>query len=144
MSAPKRPRLLLDTHVWIWLSFGAVGHLKPALRARLAAANQDEPLHVSIISVWEIAMLAAKGRLNLFTPVEAWIERALAHPGIRLLGLEHPAVAVDSCNLPGEFHADPADRFLVATARVGHYTLVTHDQKIIDYGKAGHVRVLAA
>ncbi len=55
-----------------------------------------------------------------------------------------PAVAVECAELPGEFHAAPAERLLVATARIGGYTLVTRDQKILDYGKAGHVSVLAA
>ena len=89
-------------------------------------------------------MLVTKKRLNLFMPVQSWVEQALAHPGIRLIVLDHPAVAVDSCNLPGTFHPDPADRFLVATARNNKLTLVTRDQKILAYGKAGHLNVLAA
>jgi PIN domain nuclease of toxin-antitoxin system len=46
--------------------------------------------------------------------------------------------------LPGEIHSDPADRFLIATARTRRAVLATHDEKIIAYGKAGHVKVLAA
>lgn len=136
--------LLLDTHVWIWLSFGTPGVFQPDSRKRLEAADRTHPLHVSIISVWEIAQLAAKGRLNLARPTQTWVERSLAHPALQLLALDDLTVVVESNELPGHFHADPADRLLVATARIGGYTLVTRDRKILDYGKAGYVNVLAA
>jgi PIN domain nuclease of toxin-antitoxin system len=143
MSTLDRP-LLLDTHIWLWLSFGISDALKPTVQKRLDAADRTRPLHVSIISAWEVAMLAAKGRLNLAMPTQAWIERSLSHPAMRLVALDDPAVVAESNELPGDFHADPADRLLVATARIGGYTLVTHDRKILDYGKAGHLTVLAA
>lgn len=143
MSVADRP-LLLDTHIWIWLSFGTPGVFKPDMHKRLDLSSRARPLHVSIISAWEAAMLAAKGRLNLAMPAQAWIEQSLLHPAMRLVALDDPAVAAESNELPGDFHADPADRLLVATARIGGYTLVTRDQKILDYGKAGHVNVLAA
>lgn len=136
-------KLLLDTHVWVWLSLGTPGVIKPALLKRLAAADRNHPLHVSILSVWEVAQLAAKARLHLSMPTKTWVERALGHPALRLVALDRPAIAVESNELPGTFHADPADRLLVATARIGGYTLVTRDRKILDYGKAGHVNVLA-
>lgn len=136
--------LLLDTHVWIWLSFGSTGRLKPSTRKLLDGARADRPLYVSIVSIWEIAMLSTKNRLNLFMPLGAWVERALDHPGIRLIGLDRTSIVIDSCQLPGDFHADPADRFLIATARDMNLTLVTSDKKILGYGKAGYVHVLAA
>jgi len=143
MSASDKP-LLLDTHVWIWLSFGTRGAFTPHMQQRLNAGDRSRPLHISFISTWEVAMLSAKGRLNLAMPAQAWIERSLAHPAMRLVPLDDPAIAVESNELPGDFHADPADRLLVATARVDGYVLVTRDQKILDYGNAGHVNVLAA
>ncbi len=136
--------LLLDIHIWIWLLFGTPGVFSPAMQKRLDLSSRANPLHVSFISAWEVAMLSVKGRLNLDMPTQAWIEQSLSHPAMRLLALDDPAVAVESNELPGDFHADPADRLLVATARIGGYTLVTRDQKILDYGKAGHVSVLAA
>jgi len=57
--------------------------------------------------------------------------------------MAQPAMAIDACTLPGDFHADPADRILVATARAENATLVTRDEKILAYAQAGHVRVLA-
>jgi len=61
-----------------------------------------------------------------------------------LIGLDQPRTVIDSCRLPGVFHADPADRLLVATARSANAVLVTRDRKILDYAAEGHVRVLAA
>lgn len=144
MSAVDNRPMLLDTHVWVWLSFGTLDVFQPAVQKRLSAADRSRPLHVSIISAWEVAMLSAKGRLNLAMPAQAWIERSLTHPAMRLLALDDPAVVAESNELPGQFHADPADRLLVATARIGGYTLVTRDSKILEYGNAGHVNVLAA
>ncbi|BBP05275.1 PIN domain-containing protein [Sulfuriferula plumbiphila] len=134
--------LLLDTHVWLWLAFGTPGKIKPGTRKALEQASADEPLLISIISVWEVALLEAKQRLSLPMTVEAWVERALDRPDIRLIGLERPRTVIDSCRLPGGFHPDPADRLLVATARSENAVLVTHDKKILDYGAAGHVKVL--
>jgi PIN domain nuclease of toxin-antitoxin system len=136
--------LLLDTHIWVWLSLGTSGVLKPAVQKRLEAGSRAKPLHVSIMSVWEVAMLTAKRRLNLAMPARVWIEQSLSHPAMRLVAFNDPAIAVESNELPGDFHADPADRLLVATARIGGYTIVTCDEKIIAYGTSGHVSVLAA
>jgi PIN domain nuclease of toxin-antitoxin system len=142
--SPQNVSLLLDTHVWLWLALGTPGRFSPSLRERLESADHTQPLHVSIISAWEVALLAAKGRLNLAMPTKTWLERALSHPAVRQLALDDLAVVTDSNELPGDFHADPADRLLVATARIGGYTLVTRDHEILEYGKAGHVNVLAA
>ena len=137
-------RLLLDTHVWLWLASGTPEKLNPATRKALEQASVSSPLLVSIISVWEVALLESKKRLRLPMPVNEWVERALDRPDIRLIGLEHVKTVIDSCRLPGDFHPDPADRLLVATARSENAVLVTHDRKILDYGTTGHVRVLAA
>ncbi len=135
--------LLLDTHVWLWLASGQKDGLKPRAISAIEAAAEQTLLRVSIISIWEIALLAAKGRIVLPLSVSDWITLALQRSEIRLLTLERPALVIDSCSLPGDFHADPADRLLVATARSENAILVTRDQKILDYGKSGHVQVMA-
>ncbi|MGP1678955.1 MAG: type II toxin-antitoxin system VapC family toxin [Burkholderiales bacterium] len=137
-------RLLLDTHVWLWLASGTPEKLKPDARKVIEQAGVSNPLLVSIISVWEVALLESKKRLRLPMSVNEWVERALDRPDIRLVGLEHARTVIESCRLPGDFHPDPADRLLVATARRENAVLVTHDRKILDYGAAGHVRVMAA
>ncbi len=88
-------------------------------------------------------MLVAKRRIRLDRPVEQWVDIALALPGIQLAPLE-PAIAVRSTKLPGEFHPDPADRIIVATARSLGATLVTRDRRLVAYGRAGHLDVLEA
>ena len=57
---------------------------------------------------------------------------AVHKTGIEVFNLS-PKVASESCNLPGEFHKDPADRIIVATARINNLTLITKDKKIISY-----------
>ena len=134
--------LLLDTHVWLWLALGQQGTLAPQAVRAIDAAAERRALAVSIISIWEIALLEARQRIALPLPVGEWIARALEPAPIRLLALDRPAAVIDSCCLPGNFHADPADRLLVATARAENAILATRDRKILDYGKAGHVRVM--
>jgi PIN domain nuclease of toxin-antitoxin system len=71
-------------------------------------------------------------RLRLPCAIAEWFEQALAYPGIQLLNLT-PQIAIESTQLPGTFHRDPADQIIVATARVYDYLLVTADKKILDY-----------
>lgn len=77
------------------------------------------------------------GRLSLPVSVGEWLEQALAYPGVRLLELT-PRIAVESTQMPGTFHRDPADQMIVATARVYSSPLVTLDEKIRAYP---HVQV---
>jgi len=133
--------LLLDTHIWLWYAEGDAGRLPPASVKKLEATRRDEGLLVSAISVWELGMQVAKGRIQLPVPLRDWVDQALAPPGLRLLPLD-AASAVESTLLPGGLHGDPADRFLVASARTEGAVLATRDQLILQYGKAGFVRVL--
>lgn len=134
-----KPFYLLDTHAWFWLVRGPEGRLSAAAAARL---EQAAPLGVSVISIWEIALLESKRRIGLRMPVQDWVRCALVRSGFELLGLD-PETAVESCNLPGRFHADPADRFLVATARLRNAVIATRDKRILGYGRQGHVKVIA-
>ena len=131
-------QILLDTHVFYWL---LVGSNDLRSRADLEHAAVSGSLFVSPITCWEIGMLASRGRIHLEMTCTEWIEQALKAPGISLLQLA-PQMAVEASYLPGDFHGDPADRMLVASARVGHLTLATRDAKILTYGRQGHVSVL--
>jgi PIN domain nuclease of toxin-antitoxin system len=133
--------LLLDTHVWLWFALGDAGHLAAPVRKKIEAAALGGRLAVSAISVWEIGMLEAKGRIVLGSPCEKWVAAALALPGLRLIGLE-PEIAVASSRLPGAIHADPADRIMAATARARDAVLATADERLLEFGKAGLMRVL--
>lgn len=141
MTEKRRPLLLLDTHAWIWLINGDEKKFSPACRSALNHAGQEGTLRVSILSVWEVSMLEMKGRLQFTKPCLDWINAALGAPGVELAPLTVEA-AVESSRLPGQFHGDPVDRMLVATARSLGATLVTQDDKIIRYGKHRHLSVM--
>ncbi|HWO99682.1 MAG TPA: type II toxin-antitoxin system VapC family toxin [Methylococcus sp.] len=100
-----------------------------------------EPLFVSAVSAWEIGTLQNKNKIALSAPLPIWVDRALALPGMRFIPVDIP-VALESTQLPGVFHADPADRFLVASARVRELSLVTADAQIITYGAQRLVNIL--
>ncbi|HIJ64447.1 MAG TPA: type II toxin-antitoxin system VapC family toxin [Candidatus Hydrogenedentes bacterium] len=128
--------ILLDTHIWVWWVQG-----DPLLgEGGLAALDRQasEGIGVSVFSCWEVAMLHARGRLTLPCSLDEWIKAALVYPGVELVNLT-AQIAIESCRLPGEFHRDPADRILVATARGLSCRFVTADEKILAYP---HVRAL--
>ena len=77
-------------------------------------------------------MLVSRGRLALRLDVERWLAQVAAIPAVRLLPLD-PAVAVAATRLPEPFHADPADRVLVAQARDLAVPLLSADSKILTY-----------
>jgi PIN domain nuclease of toxin-antitoxin system len=126
--------ILLDTHIWIWWV-----HEPAKLSTAQTAFIQSQPpasLGVSVYSVWEVAMLVQKGRLTFQRPLPDWVRMALAYPNVRLLDIT-PDIAIESVFLPDPFHKDPADRILVATARILDIPIVTKDVKILAYP---HVR----
>jgi PIN domain nuclease of toxin-antitoxin system len=88
-------------------------------------------------------MLVSKGRLVLDRDVGEWVQVALSLPGFRLEPVS-PEVAVASTRLPGKIHSDPADRLIAATTRHLGSTVITADQLLLDYGKAGHIKTLKA
>lgn len=133
--------LLLDTHAWLWYAEGNERQLPPASVRRMDDVRARAGLLVSAISVWEIGVLHATGRIQLSAPLRDWTARALDQPGITLAPLD-AATAAESTLLPGDPHGDPADRFLIAAARIRDVTLGTRDRNILAYGAAGHVRVL--
>ncbi len=133
--------LLLDTHIWLWYAEGDGDRLPEASVKRIEDARRNEGLLVSAISVWELGILHARGKVQLSSPLRDWVRRALKPAGIGLVTLDADTAA-ESTLLPGEPHGDLADRFLVATARIRDVVLATRDREVIEYGKAGHVRVL--
>lgn len=138
MTEDPAGAVVLDTHALVWLLQGSP-RLGPQSRAQIEAAAATDRAFVAAISVWEIAMLVAKGRLALDREVGDWIAAALSLPGLRLAPLD-PRVAVDATRLPGEIHGDPADRMIVATARQRTATLITDDQLVLQYSTDGHVK----
>lgn len=122
--------ILLDTHVWIWWVSQA-SQWTPQLE-QVIQSYQPAGLGVSLISCWEVAKLVEVGRLQLTLPTLDWLNQALLYPGVQLLELTIPIV-VESTQLPGPFHRDPADQIIVATARVYNIPILTADNKILAY-----------
>jgi PIN domain nuclease of toxin-antitoxin system len=120
---------LLDTHVWIWTQEqpDAMGS---ASRALLEATAEE--LCVSAVSTLEIARLVAGGLLELQGSLDRWVRSAIDSIEARSIDVDHQ-IAIEAYKLPGRFHKDPADRLLVATARLRDLTLVTADERILAY-----------
>ena len=123
---------LLDTHVLIWWLQGD-GRLSAEQRTIISGASVESPLRVSDISLWEVATLHDSGRIELLIPVREWLEKAVAPPLVRRQGIS-PAIAAETAALPSWFQRDPADRVIVATARILGATLLTQDRRIAESG----------
>lgn len=127
-------RLLLDTHVALWLDSGD-DRLHASTRALIDGCWQSGgTIFLSAVTAWEIALLVDTGRIDLDIPVEAWIERFLERPGIEAAPLGHQA-ASRSYRLHHLEHRDPADRLLIATAIELACPLVTYDERIARFGE---------
>jgi len=123
--------IVLDTHALVWWAAGD-SQLSRAAREAIEAEAQDVEILVSAISAWEVAMLAKAGRLALTMDAAAWLDTVAEVPAIRFVPVD-VRISVQSVDLPGEFHKDPADRIIVATARHHSVPLVSADLKIRDY-----------
>jgi len=129
--------IVLDTHVWVWW-VGDPDRLSSNAREVIGLASGNNTLYISSISVWEIVMLSQRGRLSLTMDVGDWIAASEALPSINFVAVNN-RIAIRSLQLPGQFHSDPADRIIVATALSLNASLVTMDRKIHDYP---HVKAL--
>ncbi len=135
--------VLLDTHVWIWLLNDGPERIDAAALDVIEAGADATTVCISAISVWELAMLETKGRIRLPKDCLAWVDEALTAPRLALLPLS-PTIAVASTRLPGVVHGDPADRIVLATARVHGLTLITRDERLLAYGAEHYVSTLRA
>ena len=120
--------------------------LSAALTAHIDSFAANRQIYYSPVSAWEIAMLGRPRnegpRLRFEPDPTDWFDRFRAAPGVRELAMSSD-IALAAALLPTEIHADPADRFLIATARHHHIPLVTGDRLIIEYGRQGLLDVLA-
>jgi PIN domain nuclease of toxin-antitoxin system len=98
--------------------------------------------YISPISAWEVGMLSAYGGLQLLIKPERWFGNLFEAPGVRLAEMS-PDVLIASSYLPGKPPKDPMDRIIAATARDLGATLITRDRALLDYGKQGHIAVVA-
>ena len=121
--------ILLDTHVLVWLLAGnkKIGKKSSSL---ISQALQEDKLYISAMSMWEVSMLVDRGRIELIQPIHNWYREVLAL-GIREIPLCGD-IGIDSVLLES-FHADPADRMIVATAISKGFVLITGDSKILKW-----------
>jgi len=120
--------ILLDTHTLVWYV-----NEDPQMPAGLwQKINSENPILVSAISAWEMALLVQKERLLLNIPVEDWIKTATKYFPLTWIDLS-AEICLKSTQLPGDFHQDPADRFIAATCILNNATLVTKDKRLQKY-----------
>ena len=124
--------VLVDTHILLWWVSGDAQLSTSAKQTIETTLKSDDEVLVSSMSAWEVAMLVEKGRLVLTMDVAQWFEHVKRIDGLRMVPVDE-TVGILSTQLPGEFHKDPADRMIVATARKFAIALVTADEKILAY-----------
>ena len=125
-------RLLLDTHIWIWSLVAPDKLTKAVVRALTHPENER---WLSPVSVWELSVLVAKHRIELDRELDAWVSEALDQAALREAPFTHD-VAREVSRIPFA-HADPADQFIAASAKVFALTLVTADPRLVALKKVG-------
>jgi PIN domain nuclease of toxin-antitoxin system len=133
--------ILLDTHAIIWLATNDKRLSRPSANL-LEKAFYESRLAVSIISAWELGVLCAKKRLTITQPPQAWFNEFVTGFKVNVFDLT-PEIAINSSYLPGVFHADPADRIIVATAIAHHARIMTADANILKYARSGLIKAIA-
>jgi len=121
--------IVLDTHALVWMDSGAASLGKRTIQL-IDQALEEDALAVSAISFWEVGMLINKGRLSMDFPPDVWRKDLLSR-GLVELPVDGKA-GIDAANLQN-FHGDPADRIIVATAILSDASLVTADEKILKW-----------
>lgn len=123
--------ILLDTHTWVWWVSNPEG-LSARARRAIDESMTSTRLYVSSISVWEVALLVARGRLLLTLEVDDWIARSEALPQLGFVPVDNH-IARKAVGLAPPLHNDPADRIIIATALVLGASIVSKDRKIRGY-----------
>lgn len=134
--------IVLDTHVLLW-SLLQPEELPEDIKQCITVAQENSQLLVCSISLWEIAMLKSKRRINIYQPMRDFLESITGIDGLSVKDIS-AEVAAESVQLMDDFHGDPADRIIVATAKCHGATLLTRDQKILTWASLGHIKSLQA
>lgn len=135
----SRDLILLDTHIWLWWIFGDSRVGNAGVRPLIHECEHAHSLSISAISIWEALLLREAGRIRIDGDLRAWLKEAREKFVVAALPVDE-RVALESRLLPGVFHSDPGDRFIVATARIAGACIITADRRILDYADTGNVR----
>lgn len=119
---------VLDTHIWIWWMIGDP-RLSRRERHALDSFDSSNRPFLCDISLWELATSVDLGRVEIDDPLEAWLAAAASPAAVRMQTIT-PALVAEMNRLPDSFHRDPADRLIVAAARVLKLPLATRDRRI--------------
>lgn len=120
--------IVLDTHVILWDAL-APERLSELARETIVQANENDGLIICDISLWEIAMLLQKGRVQVEVDSQTFINLLLQANKSRVLAIS-PQIAVLAAQFPAEINKDPADRLIAATALVENATLITANRNL--------------
>lgn len=122
---------LLDTHIWLWSLLEPQRLVPPVTKALMTNGGK---LWLSSISVWETTVLAEKRRIELNRPTREWLSQALRKAPVHEASITFEvATAAAEIELP---HRDPADRLILATAKVFDLTLITADRTLLEQDTA--------
>jgi len=119
--------ILLDTHVYLWLANGDSKLNQSSLRV----LENDQNKFISIISLWEISLLLEKGRIKLNQTFEEWIRNSSIAFNIKIINPDSEIIYI--YHKLGDFHSDPADKFIADTSISKKIPLITFDRKLIEY-----------
>jgi PIN domain nuclease of toxin-antitoxin system len=137
----NRISLLLDTHIWLWWLLAHPRLRFSPIHQVIQEAEKDHRLRLSSISIWEAILLHEAGRIEMKGSIQQWLSEARLKFPVHVVPIDE-RIVLESRLLPGSFHQDPADRFIVATARTQDIFLATHDKRILEYSASGHVKAI--
>ena len=132
--------IILDTHVILW-SLLRPEEIPNSIKRIISDAQNQDKLLLSSISLWEIAMLKSKKRINIYEPIKDFLKSIENIEGVEIVGIS-PDIAAESTLLIDNFHGDPADRIIAATAISRGAHLLTRDKQILSWAELGNVRVI--
>lgn len=132
--------IILDTHVILW-SLLQPEEITDSVKQIISDAQNQGKLLLSSISLWEIAMLKVKKRINIYEPIKEFLKSIESIEGIEIVGISSD-IAAESTLLVDNFHGDPADRIIAATAINKSTHLLTRDKQILSWAELGNVRVI--
>jgi len=124
--------VLLDTHIWLWWLLGEP-NLSKDEHAKLDKIAKKGGIFISWVTLWEVEMLERKNRIQLLPDLKTWFVSATDSKICTVLPVDQELIVAQR-ELPEDFHLDPADRLIAATAFLADMPLVTNDQKIRSSG----------
>ena len=118
--------ILLDTHVLVWAAADS-DHLSRTAASEIRRARRGGGLAISAISLWELAFLFTRGRIQMYGTIESSLR--LLTEGVTIIPIT-PEIAILAAQFPDDYPGDPGDRLIGATARAEGMTLITRDENI--------------